>query len=67
VQRPFGTPWPQHVLGPDELARLAVYRAAVRAGFDSDWSVIHEAENMTESARVCKEDTPGLADLGGAA
>jgi hypothetical protein len=39
VSHPVGTPSPQHVLGPDALARLAVYRAAVRAGFYSDWPV----------------------------
>src|SRR5918911_431890 len=40
----IGTPSSQHALGPAELARLAVYRAAVRAGFYTDWPVARAAE-----------------------
>ena len=35
-----GAPSPCQVLAPGELARLAAYRAAVRAGFYSDWPVV---------------------------
>jgi hypothetical protein len=31
-------PWPVFFFAPDELARLSVYRAAVRNGFYSDWA-----------------------------
>jgi hypothetical protein len=35
-----GAPSPRQVLAPGELARLVAYRAAVRAGFYSDWPVV---------------------------
>jgi hypothetical protein len=61
---PVGTPSPQHVLGPDALARLAMYRAAVRAGFYSDWPVAYEAERPQPLDVIGSH--PPSADLGGA-
>ena len=64
VSHPVGTPRPQHGLGPDAVARLAVYRAAVRAGFYSDWPVAHAAERPQPLDVIGSH--PRLADLDGA-
>jgi ribosomal protein L37AE/L43A len=49
VAQRVGTPLPHQMLGPADLARMAVYRAAVRAGFNSDWPVAHAASGQNRS------------------
>ena len=38
-------PSPLFVFAPDELARLSVYRTAVRDGFYTDWATLSTASN----------------------